>query len=134
MQPAPTVTDVTSPDAAGPGLRLPAVLGSAPSVTIAACIALALAVFAFAVPFFVADPFDLSGSSVLDAFTPPAWMADGNAQFPVGTDDQGRNLLTALAFGLRMSLIVGIFSVVIGLVWDARSASLRGLSAELSTP
>src|SRR3954463_12940802 len=118
MQTAPTATEKGLTDAAAPRARLhlSTALSSAPSITIAACIALALAGFALVVPFFAADPFDLSGSSVLDAFTPPAWMADGNPQFPIGTDDQGRNLLTALAFGLRTSLIVGVLSVVIGLV------------------
>jgi peptide/nickel transport system permease protein len=53
---------------------------------------------------------------VLDAFTPPVWLPEGLPQFPLGTDDQGRDLLTALAFGLRTSLIVGILSVSIGLV------------------
>lgn len=113
-----TATDDRRPDAAASPtrLRLLTAMASTPGVTLAACVALTLAAFAFLVPFFAADPFDLSGTSVLDAFTPPLWMSDGNPQFPIGTDDQGRNLVTALAFGLRTSLIVGIFSVLIGLV------------------
>ncbi len=43
-------------------------------------------------------------------------MPDGNPVFPLGTDDQGRNLLTAMAYGLRTSIVVGILSVLIGLV------------------
>jgi peptide/nickel transport system permease protein len=89
---------------------------SAPGASAAAAVALLLTCFAFTVPLFTPDPFNLASSSVLDAFTPPLWMADGNPAFPLGTDDQGRDLLTALAYGLRTSLIVGFLSVAIGLI------------------
>jgi peptide/nickel transport system permease protein len=93
-----------------------AAVRSAPGASAAAAIALMLTCFAFTVPLLTPDPFNLASSSVLDAFTPPLWMADGNPVFPLGTDDQGRDLLTALAYGLRTSLIVGFLSVAIGLV------------------
>ena len=96
--------------------RLWDVIASAPGASVAAAIALAIILFAFLVPLIAQDPFQLVSSSVLDAFTPPLWMADGVADFPLGTDDQGRSLLTALAYGLRTSLIVGLLSVVIGLI------------------
>jgi peptide/nickel transport system permease protein len=109
---------ISHPQAPGraPIARLAAIVRSAPGPSVAALVAVLLAGFAFIVPLFASDPFDLAGASVLDAFTPPSWTPEGNAQFPLGTDDQGRDLLTALAFGLRTSLIVGLLSVSIGLV------------------
>jgi peptide/nickel transport system permease protein len=103
-------------EAQAPAARLAAAMWSAPGASVSALVAILLAGFAFIVPLVSADPFNLAGSSVLDAFTPPAWLPEGLPQFPLGTDDQGRDLLTALAFGLRTSLIVGILSVSIGLV------------------
>jgi peptide/nickel transport system permease protein len=103
-------------EAQAPAARLAAAMWSAPGASVSALVAILLAGFAFIVPLVSADPFNLAGSSVLDAFTPPVWLPEGLPQFPLGTDDQGRDLLTALAFGLRTSLIVGILSVSIGLV------------------
>jgi peptide/nickel transport system permease protein len=97
-------------------MRLLEAAKGAPGPTVAAIVGILLAAFAFIVPLFAPDPFNLASTSVLDAFTPPMWAPDGSRAFPLGTDDQGRNMLTALAFGLRTSLIVGLASVAIGLL------------------
>ncbi|MCB8836224.1 ABC transporter permease [Aurantimonas sp. VKM B-3413] len=86
-----------------------------PGPIAAAVIIMLLVVYAFVVPLFTADPFSMAGMSILDAFSPPAWMEGGVAAMPLGADDQGRNLLTAMAYGLRTSIMVGGISVVIGL-------------------
>jgi peptide/nickel transport system permease protein len=112
----------------GAAFRLPSSVTSAPAASVAAFLAVLLAVFAFAVPFLTSDPFSLANSSILDAFTPPIWMADGNPAFPLGTDDQGRDLLTALAYGLRTSLVVGLLSVAIGLVIGCALGLLAGFA------
>jgi peptide/nickel transport system permease protein len=57
------------------------------------------------------DPYDLTTVDLGNYLLPPAWMDGGEAQFPLGTDDQGRGILSTILFGLRTSLIVG-FSVV----------------------
>ncbi|SHM86860.1 ABC transporter permease [Roseibium suaedae] len=57
------------------------------------------------------DPFDLAGLSIMDARIPPVWMEYGEPRFLLGTDDQGRDLLSGILYGLRISLIVGICSV-----------------------
>ncbi|RWJ60812.1 MAG: ABC transporter permease [Mesorhizobium sp.] len=70
-----------------------------------------VAVFAPAIS--AQDPYDLSQFSVLDNMLPPgAALADGRIAW-LGTDDQGRDMLSAIIYGLRISLIVGGTSVVI---------------------
>jgi len=64
------------------------------------------------------DPFNPASLDLMDAFTPPAWTGQGDPRFWFGTDDQGRDLLSAIMYGARISLLVGfaavIFSVVLG--------------------
>ncbi len=48
--------------------------------------------------------------------TPPAWQAGGLAQFPLGTDELGRCLLSRLLFGARVSLMIGLASVLLALL------------------
>lgn len=88
----------------------------APGPTVAAMSIVVLVLYAFFVPLFTDDPFRLAGMSIMDSFTPPLWMEGGNPSFPLGADDQGRDLLTAMAYGLRTSIVVGVSAVVIGLV------------------
>ena len=92
----------------------------------AATLILLLVAYAFVVPMFSADPFSMSGMSILDAFSPPMWMDGGIATMPLGADDQGRNLFTAMAYGLRTSIMVGGISVIIGLVLGGALGLLSG--------
>jgi len=61
-------------------------------------------------------PFDPSTLSLSDGLKPPAWMADGDWSFVLGTDDQGRDVLSSIMYGTRLSLVVGFASVVVSLV------------------
>jgi peptide/nickel transport system permease protein len=62
------------------------------------------------------NPFDLKTLNLLDAFTPPAWTAAGKGQFFLGTDDQGRDVLSTIMYGSRVSLTVGICAVALSMV------------------
>ncbi len=62
------------------------------------------------------NPFDLKTLNLLDAFTPPAWTEAGKAQFFLGTDDQGRDVLSTIMYGSRVSLTVGICAVALSMV------------------
>jgi peptide/nickel transport system permease protein len=57
------------------------------------------------------DPYDLTSYELLDSFLPPRWSEGGDARFLIGTDDQGRDLLSAILYGTRLSLIVGLLSI-----------------------
>ncbi len=58
------------------------------------------------------NPFDLASISIMDARIPPVWEDYGDSAFPLGTDDQGRDLLSAILYGARISLAVGFLSVL----------------------
>jgi len=57
------------------------------------------------------DPYDIGGIDLLDSLLPPAWEEEGDVRFLIGTDDQGRDLYSAILYGLRLSLLVGVLSV-----------------------
>ncbi len=61
------------------------------------------------------NPFDLKSLSLLDANLPPSWIAGGDKRFLLGTDDQGRDLLSAILYGSRSSIAIGILSVALAM-------------------
>ena len=72
------------------------------------------------------NPFDLSTLELSDARLPPAWDALGSAKYLLGTDDQGRDILSALMFGARISLAVGFASVVLSVLIGVTLGLLAG--------
>ncbi|MFZ4709479.1 MAG: ABC transporter permease, partial [Zwartia sp.] len=58
------------------------------------------------------NPFDLATINLIDALKPPVWHADGTAEYLLGTDSQGRDLLSALMYGTRVSLLIGLAAVI----------------------
>ncbi len=59
------------------------------------------------------DPFDLSQLSLLDSHAPPAWTEGGDLRFLLGTDDQGRDVLSTILYGARISLAVSVLAVAL---------------------
>ncbi len=59
------------------------------------------------------NPYDLASLDILDSELPPVWLEGGSWTYPLGTDAQGRDLLSAVLYGLRISMLVGILAVVI---------------------
>jgi peptide/nickel transport system permease protein len=72
------------------------------------------------------DPFDLATLNLSDAVKPPAWSAEGDALYPLGTDDQGRDMLSAIMYGARISLLVGVSAVVFSTVVGVAVGLLAG--------
>ena len=76
------------------------------------------------------NPFDPATLDLMDGFTPPAWDAEGTSKFLLGTDDQGRDILSTIMYGSRLSLIVGfaavLFSVTIGVSLGLLAGYLGG--------
>ena len=74
------------------------------------------------------NPFDLATLDLADARLPPAWMDEGKAKFLLGTDDQGRDILSALMYGARISLLVGLASVLLSLIVGVGLGLLSGFA------
>ena len=98
-----------------------------PGVMVAAAI-VAIAVIAALFAPWVAphNPFDLKTLNLLDAFTPPAWSDRGNATYLLGTDDQGRDVLSAIIFGSRMSLLVGLLATLLAMTFGVTLGLISG--------
>ena len=61
------------------------------------------------------NPFDAASLDLNAAFSPPAWIAPGSASHALGTDDQGRDMLSTILYGARISLGVGVAAVLFAL-------------------
>jgi len=62
-------------------------------------------------------PFDPGTLSLSDGLKPPVFVSgDGEWTFPLGTDDQGRDVLSSIMYGTRLSLIVGFASVIVAML------------------
>jgi len=76
------------------------------------------------------NPFDLASLNLLDAFKPPSWIEEGEAQYLLGTDDQGRDVLSAIMYGARVSLLVGLsatlFATTLGVTLGLLAGYLGG--------
>lgn len=98
-----------------------------PLVIVAAAAALICILGALFAPWVAPhNPFDLKTLNLLDAFTPPAWTDAGKAQFFLGTDDQGRDVLSTIMHGSRVSLTVGICAVALSMVIGITLGLLSG--------
>lgn len=98
-----------------------------PAAIVSAFMALVIILSAAAAPFIAPhNPFDLASLDLLDATTPPAWLEDGSRRFLLGTDDQGRDILSAILYGSRISLVVGFASVLFSLVLGVTLGLISG--------
>lgn len=85
-----------------------------PAAALAAILLGIAALAALAAPLIVSqDPFDLASFDLLDGGLPPAWLEGSDPRFLLGTDAQGRDLLSAILYGMRISLTVGVLAVAI---------------------
>ena len=100
---------------------------SSPAAIVAALIA-AVCLLASAFAPWVAphNPFDLATLELSNALLPPAWSEGGRSAFALGTDDQGRDILSALMYGARISLAVGLASVALSVLVGVALGLLAG--------
>ena len=84
----------------------------------AAAIAMLIAAAALLAPWIApSNPLDLASFNLADAEIPPPWVDGGDRRFPLGTDNQGRDMLSAILYGARVSIAIGLASVLIASVF-----------------
>jgi len=59
------------------------------------------------------DPYDLTQIDLMDSEMPPVWLPEADPRFLLGTDDQGRDLWSTILYGMRVSLLIGVFAVLL---------------------
>jgi peptide/nickel transport system permease protein len=96
--------------------------------SVIAAIVLLVMIFSAAFAPWVAphNPFDLATLNLNDAFTPPAYTGKGNPVYPLGTDDQGRDVLSAIIFGSRMSLLIGLVATLLATLFGVTMGLISG--------
>ncbi len=72
------------------------------------------------------DTLDMAQVDLMNGDLPPSWMPYGESAFILGTDDQGRDLLSAIMFGIRLSFTVAIWAVLISLVFGVMMGLIAG--------
>ena len=72
------------------------------------------------------DPYDLANLNLMDSFQPPAFVGEGTTAHWLGTDNQGRDMLSAILYGARLSFVVGISSVAFAVVVGVLVGLLAG--------
>ena len=88
-----------------------------PAAIIAAVVALLSIMGAAFAPLIASvNPYDLASFSLMDGLLPPMWEEFGIPKFPLGTDDQGRDMVSTILYGARLSLIIGLSAMTIATV------------------
>jgi peptide/nickel transport system permease protein len=91
--------------------------GRSPLAIVALVVTLVMAAGALLAPAIAPqDPFDPASLDLMNSLIPPAFEAQGDPQFPLGTDDQGRDLFSAILYGTRISLMVGFAGVALAML------------------
>ncbi|MEO9898123.1 MAG: ABC transporter permease [Paracoccaceae bacterium] len=100
---------------------------NSPGAMVAAAITMVCIIAAFAAPLIAPfNPFDPSQISLWDGKLPPAWAEGGQSQYKLGTDNQGRDLLSTILYGGRLSIIVGLAAVFLGMVLGVSLGVISG--------
>jgi peptide/nickel transport system permease protein len=85
-----------------------------PVAVVCGLIVAALVLASFGAPLLLSqNPYDGTDFSILDELKPPCWEEEGSGEFPLGTDNQGRDMLSALLYGMRTSLLIGLGAVAL---------------------
>ena len=98
-----------------------------PGAIIAATITFIAITAAFAAPLIAPyNPFDPAQISLWDGKLPPAWSDGGSSAYLLGTDNQGRDMLSTILYGGRISILVGIAAVFLGMLLGVTLGVISG--------
>lgn len=97
---------------------------SEPRILIGGTVLLVIVLVAALAP--ILAPHDPNQQDLLNMLTPPAWQADGDLSFPLGTDGLGRCILSRLIYGARVAVIVGTIVPIGTVLLGATIAIIAG--------
>jgi peptide/nickel transport system permease protein len=104
----------------------------APAALAASGILLLFSLAAIFAPLAPQDPSDLAQLDLMDSFRPPVFARGGGWSFPLGTDDQGRDILSGIIWGARVSLGVGLFATALAAVIGVSAGLVGGYCGRLA--
>ena len=88
-----------------------------PAAIVAAVVATIIILGAIFAPWIAqANPYDLASFSLFNGLLPPVWQDGSNPKYLLGTDDQGRDMISAILYGARLSLVIGLSALTIAAV------------------
>ncbi len=125
------MTVALSPVRAGSGRDVMRRFVSQPSAVVALAVFLGFCVAALFAPLLAPqNPYDLAQVDILDSLLPPGSESFAGMTYWLGTDGQGRDMLSAILYGIRISLLVGVLSgalaLMVGTVVGLIAAYRRG--------
>jgi peptide/nickel transport system permease protein len=98
-----------------------------PSVMIAAAVTALIVLAALFAPWVApSDPTDLAKLDLMDSRIPPVWLEGGEGRFLLGSDNQGRDMLSAILYGLRISIGVSLSAVALAMTIGVTAGLLAG--------
>ncbi len=96
-------------------------------VVVAGLVALLMVLAAFLAPILApSNPYDLNGVNLLDASTPPVWAKGGDPKFILGSDNQGRDILSTMLYGTRSSILIGVLAVTLAMLLGVSLGLIAG--------
>ena len=88
-----------------------------PAAIVAAVVATIIILGAIFAPWIArVNPYDLASFSLFNGLLPPVWQDGSNPKYLLGTDDQGRDMISAILYGARLSLVIGLSALTIAAV------------------
>jgi peptide/nickel transport system permease protein len=96
-------------------------------VVVAGIVALLIVLAAMFAPLLApSNPYDLNSVNLLDGNTPPLWHKEGDKRFVLGSDNQGRDILSTMLYGTRSSILIGVLSVSLAMILGVSLGLLAG--------
>lgn len=105
-----------------------------PMAYVSFAILVVLFVGAFGAPLIAPhNPYDPTTIDIMDSELPPAWEEEGTSKFLLGTDDMGRDMLSTMLYGMRISIIIGVGAVALQAFLGIVIGLLSGYIKKLDT-
>ena len=98
-----------------------------PAAILATLVAIFMVFASFLAPWITSsNPYDLTSYALTNGLLPPIWVEGSHPQFLLGTDDQGRDMISAILYGARLSLLIGVLAMILATLFGVGFGLLSG--------